>query len=253
MKLLTHHAQEVASGLNTTKNIQKEALKRFKEECEFLKSLSHDNIVRHYYTYIDPKSNLPMLIMELMECSLKQYLQEKQGCGLPLNYQTSMCLDIAKALEHLHLKNIIHRDLCDANVLLNLIDDVPRVKIADFGMSRIFKCDYLSATLTAIGHREVYFPREAREDPYHYSCTVDIYSFGVIATQIILLKINLKTKAELVAMVITIPQNHVLKSAISKCLEEDRHRRPTAADLVNLISVNSDSRAMTQISEMTPL
>ena len=69
--------------------------------------------MRHLATVIEPSSKLPMLVMELMDCSLKQYLEDKQDNELSFLHQISLCSDISKGLEFLHGENIIHRDLCD--------------------------------------------------------------------------------------------------------------------------------------------
>ena len=115
-KLLTHHAQELASGLNTTANIQIAALESFRKECSFLKSLRHKNIVHHLAIVTEPNSNLPILVLELMDCSLKRYLEDRVDVKLSLLYQISICSDISRGLTFLHSKEIIHRDLCDNNI-----------------------------------------------------------------------------------------------------------------------------------------
>ena len=233
-KLLTHHAQELISGLNATANIQPEALKSFRKECDFLESLRHKNIVRHLATVTEPNSNLPILVLELMDCSLKQYLEKRVYVKLSHRYQISICSDISRGLKYLHSQEIIHRDLCDDNILLALNSDIPTAKIADFGMSRIIPHDHLSATLTALGHRQVYLPPEAADDP-HYNYTLDIYSFGVIVTQIVKVKTHLKSKEELFSLFEEISDTHPLKTIICCCLADDKTKRPQTADLCDKI------------------
>ena len=248
-KLLTHHAQELASGLNTTANIQTAALESFRKECSFLKSLKHKNIVCHLATVTEPKSNLPILVLELMDCSLKQYLKDKRDVKLSLLYQISICSDISRGLTFLHSQEIIHRDLCDDNILLTLTSGVPMAKIADFGMSRIIPHDHLSATLTALGHRQVYLPPEAVDDP-HYNYTLDIYSFGVIATQIVKVKTHLKKKEDLLSLFDEISDTHPIKTIICCCLTDNKTKRPQAADVYNKIHTLTFSDAHTTHTEL---
>ena len=219
----------------STRKLQTAALESFRKECKYLKSLVHENIVRHLATLTEPNSDLPILVMELMDCSLKQYLEGKSNEKLSILCQISLCSDIAKGLEFLHIRDIIHCDLCDDNVLLKLTGDTPTAKIADFGMSRILPYDYLSNTLTGLGHRQVYLPPEAMDNPYHYSHTLDVYSFGVLATQIIRVKTNIRKKEDLLTIFEEIPETHALKSIIQSCLSEDKKNRPQSADVVKII------------------
>ena len=238
VKLLTHHAQEMATrgAMKSTQKIQKSALECFRKECTYLKSLVHRNIVRHLATVIEPNSKLPMLVMELMDCNLKQYLEDRQDNKLSFLYQISLCSDISKGLAFLYSEKIIHRDLCDDNVLLVLKGVTPTAKIGDFGMSRILPQDYMSDTLTGLGHRQVYLPPEAMIDPYDYNYTLDIYSFGVLAAQIVQLKTRIKTKEDLQTIFEDIPDTHLLKNIIRSCLSEDAKSRPQASDIVSQIA-----------------
>ena len=109
--------------------------------------------------------------MELMDCSVKQYLEDRQDNKLSFLCQISLCSDISEGLAFLHAENIIHRDLCDDNVLLAVTGDTPTAKIADFGMSRLFPIDYMGDTLTGLAHGQVYLPSEAGVEPYDYNHT----------------------------------------------------------------------------------
>ncbi len=83
------------------------------------------------------------------------------GEVLSSEYEISLSKDLSCGLAYIHSKQIIHRDLCGDNVLLNLTRPVLVAKISDFGMSRLYDPSKLSATLTAIGHRRGYLPTEA--------------------------------------------------------------------------------------------
>ena len=226
--MLTPLAMEMITGIKIRK-VQATALESFQKECKYLKSLVHRNIVCHIATVTEPNANLPILVMELMDCSLKQYLEERQK--IPSRQELSLCSDIIHGLAFLHSHNIIHRDLCDDNVLIK----VTTAKISDFGMSTILPHESMSRTLTGLGHRQVYLPPEAMDDPYHYSHTLDVYSFGVLATQIIRVKTNIRNKRELLDIFETIPETHILKNVTRACLSENKKDRPHAADVLEHI------------------
>ena len=234
--MLTPLALEMLTGVKT-RNIQAATLEKFRKECQYLKSLKHNNIVCHIATVTEPNANLPILVMELMDYSLKQWLEEKKPHLItnPSRRELCLCSDIIHGLAFLHSRDIIHRDLCDDNILLKIIDGIPTAKISDFGMSRILPHESMSKTLTGLGHRQVYLPPEAMDDPYHYSHTLDVYSFGVLATQIIQVRTNLKNKRELRGLLDTILETHPLKHIIRPCLSENKRDRPQAADVAKQI------------------
>ena len=87
---------------------------KFGQECQFLKMISHPNIVQFLGTVRDPRSGKLGL---LMEESLTRFLERSTG-PLPYHIQLNIGQDVALALAYLHSNSIIHRDLSSNNVLL---------------------------------------------------------------------------------------------------------------------------------------
>lgn len=143
---------------------------------------------------------------------------------------------MAEGLAFLHLHEIVHRDICDGNILLDLKSEVPKVKIADFGMSRLIPQDQMSTTLTALGHRQFYLPPEASEYPVDYSYSLDLYALGVLGLQLVQVQTHIKHKAELLSLLEQISDNHVLKAIILSCLSEKAETRPQAKDVAKMIN-----------------
>ena len=46
---------------------EKHAMERFQQECSFLSAIRHPNIIQYLGVHNDPDTNLPVLLMELME------------------------------------------------------------------------------------------------------------------------------------------------------------------------------------------
>ena len=65
----------------------------FKNECRYLKSLDHPNVVKFMGAYRDNEG--PLLVMELMKESLAQFLKKNKG-NLSLRRQLDICNSIAK-------------------------------------------------------------------------------------------------------------------------------------------------------------
>lgn len=234
VKVLNSLGLEIKVSLSPQPNsVDPKTLERFERECKFLEQIKHDRVVRHFATRVHP-SGLPVLVLELMECSLKQYLEQSTTL-LPLNVQVSLCCDVASALAYLHApsKNIVHRDICCENILLQLTDTpIPIAKVADFGMSRIIDHMTHSNSLTAMTHRSGLLPPEApKYTTTKYGSSVDIFMFGAVMIQIVRKIRHIETAKQRSELLKRIPMEHPLKKTISKCLDSDMKKRPKATAL----------------------
>ena len=158
-------------------------MRRFDQECEFLATIRHPNIVQYLGIYQDPDTSLPVLLMELMDDSLTHFL-ESSPQPIPYHIQVNFCHDIALALSFLHSNSIVHRDLSSNNVLL--IGNI-RAKVSDFGMARLGDQNPRTShlTFTMCPGTDVYMPPEAVDDKPVYTEKIDCFSFGVITIQIL--------------------------------------------------------------------
>ena len=157
-------------------------VRRFEQECQFLSSIKHPNIVQYLGTIANPESGRPVLLMELMDESLTKYLERFSG-PLPYYTQVDICHDVALALAYLHFNAIIHRDLSGNNVLL--IGAGSRAKVTDFGMSKLVDINPRMTPLTQCPGTSAYMPPEALIIPPNYSSKLDCFSLGVLAIQIV--------------------------------------------------------------------
>lgn len=104
-------------------------------ETENLRKLNvHPNIVQFFHAEVDGAKRFVLFASELCSWTLEECVRQQQ-------YQLEK-IDILRqttcGLEFLHLNEIIHRDLTPANVLIAIDDSrSARVKLADFGISRI--------------------------------------------------------------------------------------------------------------------
>ena len=158
-------------------------MRRFEQECEFLSTIRHPNIVQYLGMYQDPDTHLPVILMELMDNSLTHFL-ETSPQPIPYHIQVNICRDIALALSFLHSNGIVHRDLSSNNVLM--ISNV-RAKVTDFGMARLGDLNPRAThlTFTMCPGTDVYMPPEAVKDKPVYTEKIDCFSFGVIVVQIL--------------------------------------------------------------------
>ena len=226
-------------------------LERFEQECGFLSSIRHPNIVQYLGVCRDRDSRLPVLLMELLDSSLTKYL-ETSNKPLPYHVQVDVCFDIALAIAYLHSNGIIHRDLSGNNVL---IVAGSRAKVTDFGMSKLVDASsrITRRTLTQCPGTEVYMPPEALREPPVYTKNMDCFSFGVLVVQtqtrlypnpgprnrvvtfpasptgrIEMPIIDIERRKEQIDM---ISPAHPLLPVATECLKYDQEDRPSAQQL----------------------
>ena len=153
----------------------------FEQECRFVSEIRHPNIVQYLGVAQDEESGLPILLMELMDDSLTNFLEESEE---PLAYhvQVNISHDIALAIAFLHLNGIVHRDLSSSNVLL--IGAGNRAKVTDFGMSTLTELNPRMSGLTKCPGNPAYMSPEALLDPPVYTEKLDCFQVGVLMLQI---------------------------------------------------------------------
>ena len=155
-------------------------MRTFEQECCLLSAIKHPHIVQYLGTYHDPESKLPVLLIELMDESLTQFLQRSNE-PLPYHTEVNFCHDIALALSYLHSNGIVHRDLSSNNVLLIAGS---RAKVTDFGMVKLYDVNHSTTHLTMCPGTMVYMSPEALGEPPTYTEKLDSFSLGVLSVQI---------------------------------------------------------------------
>jgi eukaryotic-like serine/threonine-protein kinase len=143
---------------------------RFESEIESLKTLKHDGIVR-LFGYGEQDGVL-FYSMELVEgISLEDEL--KAGRRFTWREVTNIAIQLSLALKHAHDHGIIHRDIKPANILLH---DEEHVKLADFGIARLFGTTSLTTAGGVLGTADYMSPEQADGRPVTARC--DQYSLG---------------------------------------------------------------------------
>ncbi len=156
--------------LNPRLAVEEGFRERFETEIETLKKLKHPNIVR-LYGFGEQDGNLYYAMELVAGTNLEDELQA--GRRFTWRETTQLGVKLAKALKHAHDHGVIHRDLKPANLLLTAGDDI---KLADFGIARLFGNTRLTSDGGLIGTAEYMAPEQADGRPVTYQC--DLYSLG---------------------------------------------------------------------------
>ncbi|KAM4708475.1 tyrosine-protein kinase JAK2 [Discoglossus pictus] len=154
-----------------------EYMRDFEREIEILKSLQHDNIVKYKgVCYSAGRRNLRLIMEYLPYGSLRDYLQkhkERLDFKKLLQYSAQIC----KGMEYLTIKRYIHRDLATRNVL---VENENRVKIGDFGLTKVLPQDKEYYKVKEPGESPIFWYAPESLTESKFSVASDVWSFGVV-------------------------------------------------------------------------
>ncbi|CAF0733342.1 unnamed protein product [Rotaria sordida] len=143
-------------------------------EASILARLRHPNIVRFYDSFID-QSYFCIVTEYCEDGDLDQLLKSlrKQRSRLQMDQVIDLFIQLLSAINFLHSKKILHRDIKTSNIFLKR----NYIKLGDFGISRLM-INTLDKASTFIGTPYYMSPESLRYDGY--SMTSDIWSLGCV-------------------------------------------------------------------------
>jgi len=161
--------------LSQEQSSDEETLRRFQNEAQSAARLDHENISRVHYVGED--RGWHYIVFEFIEGANLRDLVNEQG-PLSLADAVSYTLQIADALVHASVREVVHRDIKPSNVL---ITPDGRAKLVDMGLARQHHVEADGNDLTAsgvtLGTFDYISPEQAR-DPRSADVRSDIYSLG---------------------------------------------------------------------------
>ncbi|XP_065618846.1 LEAF RUST 10 DISEASE-RESISTANCE LOCUS RECEPTOR-LIKE PROTEIN KINASE-like 1.1 isoform X2 [Quercus suber] len=175
-----HDGREVAVKRLYRPNYRR--VEQFINEVEILTRLRHKNLVSLYGCTSRHSRELLLVYEYIPNGTVADHIHGHQATPGSLTWPTrmSIAIETASALAYLHASDIIHRDVKTNNILL---DDNFCVKVADFGLSRLFPND-VSHVSTAPQGTPGYVDPEYRQC-YQLTNKSDVYSFGVVLMELI--------------------------------------------------------------------
>jgi len=234
-------------------------------EAEFLSSLQHPNIIKLRGVSFDGPEGFQhgpkgfFLIIDRLDDTLDRRLRkwERARKGILSNIKTKdpditnkqwdVCLRIAAALDYLHEKNIIFRDLKPANVGFDVRGDV---KLFDFGLATIMSPEgdpYVDTfEMSGAGSPRYMAPEVLKEIPDSYNMKADVYTFGIVAWQILSLQLPysfVKSRKDLVNYVVKqgwrpdIPASwpEAIKEKLHASFDVQMANRPTMSSFYEIL------------------
>ena len=215
--------------LPTTVAADDEQRERFKREAKAAAALNHANIATIYT--IEEFEQQIFIVMEYVDGQeLKSLISQSQ---LPVEQVIDISRQIADGLHAAHSKDIIHRDIKSANIMLT---GEGQVKILDFGLAKIPGSNEITQAGSILGTLAYMSPEQIQSAEVDQRA--DIWAMGVVMfemltgelpfrdeyAQALMYSILSEPVPSLTDYRDDVPEN--LASAISKCLEkspEDRY------------------------------
>ncbi|KAK2415293.1 LEAF RUST 10 DISEASE-RESISTANCE LOCUS RECEPTOR-LIKE PROTEIN KINASE 1.4 [Trifolium repens] len=157
-------------------------VEQFMNEVEILSHLRHKNLVSLFGCTSRSSRELLLVYEYIPNGTVADHLHGKRSSSAMVTWpvRLNIALETAEALAYLHKKDVIHRDVKSNNILL---DEKFHVKVADFGLSRLFPTDVTHVSTAPQG-------TPGYVDPEYYQCyqltdKSDVYSFGVLLVELI--------------------------------------------------------------------
>ena len=167
-------SQDVVIKALRTELLNPYEISRFRKEFSILKSIDHEGVVKAIDYY---EGHRVYLVLEYIDGKpLSKYITDS---GIELSEFMDIACQCLKALEHIHISNVIHKDINPSNVIWN--PETKKATIIDFNISEVVShesqgfCnpDNLQGTLGYISPEQT--GRMNRTVDYR----TDLYSLGV--------------------------------------------------------------------------
>ncbi len=147
---------------------------RFYREARSGALLHHPNIVRTLAYGQERATGKHYLVLELVDGPSAGALLQQRG-RLPVGDSVHLALDVARALEHAHSRNFIHRDIKPDNILITRSGVA---KLVDLGLAkRTDEASHLTVTRQGFGTTP-YMPFEQAVDAKTADHRSDVYALG---------------------------------------------------------------------------
>jgi len=240
----------VVKEMKLTPGLSQTDRDRIFNEVDIIKSCFHANIIRYKEFFItggDAGLFTISIVMEFAENGdLNQHIKHrkaKPNYYFPENTVRNYFVQITFALQYLHKKSILHRDLKTQNIFMAKNG---MLKLGDFGISKTLSNENDFAT-TGIGTPQYLSPEICRQQKYDYKS--DIWSLGCVLYEICALHPAFPGNdwVQLFQNILKArysPLPGVYSSSLAEMvkvmLRPEPSRRPTASQIVNASSLKED-------------
>uniref|UniRef100_G3N533 Serine/threonine-protein kinase Nek4 n=1 Tax=Gasterosteus aculeatus TaxID=69293 RepID=G3N533_GASAC len=181
VKHKTDRKQYVIKKLNLTTSSKRER-RSAEQEAQLLSQLRHPNIVTYRESWEGDDCQLYIVMGFCEGGDLYHRLKQQKGELLPERQVVEWFVQIAMALQYLHERNILHRDLKTQNIFLTKTNII---KVGDLGIARVLENQNDMAS-TLIGTPYYMSPELFSNKPYNHKS--DVWALGCCVYEMSTLK-----------------------------------------------------------------
>jgi eukaryotic-like serine/threonine-protein kinase len=248
----------LADGLATSRA----SVDRFYREARTGALLEHPGIVRGITAGQDRTAGKHYIVLEFVDGTSAQVLLDRFG-RLGAGDATRIILEIAQALDYLHARDFVHRDIKPDNIL---ITRAGQAKLADLGLAkRIGETSHLTALHQGFG-TPYYMPVEQALNARRVDGRSDIYALGATLYHLVTGQVPFPgdDQAEIVerkrigvfppASTLNPEVPAVLDRILSRTMaREPRERYQKAGELVQALEAANLARSVPSFAELDPV
>jgi serine/threonine protein kinase len=158
--------------------------KRFLREAQMATRLKHPHIVGFYDFFVDDEGTAYMVMEYINGINLRDMIR---NCGaLPIGLGNFLARQCLSALDYLHRKGVVHRDVAPDNIMMTQEEDGSlQAKLIDLGIAKLARAEeqeQLTAADEFIGKLRYSSPEQLTKKASSAAIDgrSDLFSFGVV-------------------------------------------------------------------------